>query len=66
MHALEHTVPAAINLGHSLTSWSSPCQKNHPSSPLLCYNIDDFLGEFLPAFVRMAIGFMGSDSQTRI
>lgn len=66
MHTLQHTVHRPINLGHPLPSRLPPYQKNHSARAHFSHGVDDFLCEFLPAVIRMAVRFGRFDSQAGI
>ena len=66
MHALQNTVPDSINLLHPIGSRRSPSQEHYAIGPLLSNNVNDSLGEFLPAAVGMAAGLVCPDCQAGV
>lgn len=66
MHTLQHTMHGPIHPGHALPRRVSPRQKHHAAHAHFGHGIDDFLGEFLPAVVGVAVGFGRLDCQAGV
>ena len=66
MHTHQHTVPLLIHLGHSLSSRAAPREKHHSARSLFVNDLDDLLREFLPASVRVTVGFVGADGEAGV
>lgn len=66
MHAFQDAMFGSIDLRDSRLGGRAPDQEHDPSGPLLGYNINDFLREFFPPFVRMAVGFPRAHGQDGI
>lgn len=66
MHTLQHTMRRPIHLRHALTRRISPSQKHDPARAHFGHRVDDFLGEFLPPVVGVAVGFARLDRQAGV
>lgn len=56
MYTLKNAMPGLVHLGHPFRRRRSPSQKDDPFGPLRGHDIDDLLGELLPAMLGMTIG----------
>lgn len=64
MYTLKDAMSGLFHLGHPLRRWLSPSQKDDSFGPLRCHNVDDLLGELLPATFGMAISLTRTHRET--
>ena len=65
MHRLKHQIAILINHIRLATGISTP-QHIHQVLPLGCQSVDGSVGEHLPAYLRVAIGLMGTHGERGI
>ena len=63
MHASQNTMPFLVDLCDALCCRTTPGEENHPPGSAFSNEIDDFLGELLPAFVCVTFWLVHPNGQ---
>ena len=66
MNRLEHQMLLPVNAGTAFLGRVAPCEEHDATRAFLRDYVDDFLREALPAFVAVAVGFVGADGKAGV
>lgn len=66
MDRLQHAVFLAVDAGDALPGRRAPGEEDDTASAHAGHGVQGFLGEALPAFIRVAVGLVGADGQAGV
>lgn len=66
MNRLQHQMLLPVDAGTAFLGRVAPGEEHDPTRAFLRHYVDDLLCEALPAFVAVAVGFVGADGQAGV